>query len=319
MVEEAGKSSVEHVPGQPAPDICGVVVSVNVSDRKGVRKKPTESGSILLDADYGVEGDAHAGNWHRQVSFLARESIDKAVARGLDVKEGDFAENITTRGFVPYDIPVGTRLKVGEALVEISQIGKVCHAHCAIYKLAGDCIFPREGIFGWVVEPGEVKVGDKIQVVAWGDGTCDRTPQEALDEISAVRAAEKQARCGRIPGKDLRFSVVTTSDTRTLAEDTAGAALEELIRQDGWTVSGHMVCKDDRASIAACIVAACEEQGADVVVTCGGSGLSPRDVTPEATGDVCERDVPGIAEAMRAYSLKLTGRAMLSRPLHATW
>ena len=114
---------------------------------------------------------------------------------------------------------------------------------------------------------------------------------------------------------DIRFAIITCSDTRSLKEDTAGAALEELIRANGWTVASHVVVKDERADIAAAIVEACDVLDADIVLTCGGSGLSLRDVTPEATMDVCERNVPGVAEAMRAHSLAITGRAMLSRAL----
>ena len=145
----------------PAPEVgdTGTVVSVNISARKGTRKKPVPEGVIRLLADDGVENDAHAGNWHRQVSFLAEESIACAREHGLDVGYGDFAENITTKGINIKGMPLGTILKVGTATLEVSQIGKVCHTRCAIYYLAGDCIFPREGIFGWVMEPGEVHVG----------------------------------------------------------------------------------------------------------------------------------------------------------------
>ena len=167
----------------------GHVRSVNVSERKGTRKKPVESGQIHIDPHHGVTGDAHAGDWHRQVSLLAWESIEKARAMGLDVKEGDFAENITTRGFMPFFIPIGTVLQVGDIRIEVSQVGKVCHTRCAIYYLAGDCIFPREGIFGVVLDSGQVKVGDKITVLKVGDGSCAKTPQEAIDEVEAARAA----------------------------------------------------------------------------------------------------------------------------------
>lgn len=112
---------------------------------------------------------------------------------------------------------------------------------------------------------------------------------------------------------DLRFSVVTCSDTRDLDEDEAGAALEELIRGQGWSVASHVVVRDDEQEISRAIVDAADERHADVVITCGGTGLSLRDVTPEATRSVCDRDVPGIAEAMRAYSMTKTRRAMLSR------
>ncbi|MDR2672472.1 MAG: MOSC domain-containing protein [Coriobacteriales bacterium] len=167
----------------------GRITSINTSKRKGTRKTPLPEKRARISTHSGVEGDAHAGDWHRQVSFLAEESIQKARDAGLDVKEGDFAENFTTEGIELYHIPVGTVLAVGDSEVEISQIGKVCHTRCAIYHLAGDCIFPREGIFGVVRRPGEVAVGDRIEVISWGDGSCDATPQEALDEVEAARAA----------------------------------------------------------------------------------------------------------------------------------
>jgi MOSC domain-containing protein YiiM len=168
----------------------GTVISVNISEKKGTRKTPVESGIITLDNDFGVHGDAHAGDWHRQVSFLTRESIDTAVAAGLDVREGDFGENITTKDLDLKTLPMGTHLRVGPTLVEISQIGKVCHTKCAIYYLAGDCIFPREGVFGWVLDSGDVHVGDVVEIVKMGDGTCARTPQSALDEFEEARKKE---------------------------------------------------------------------------------------------------------------------------------
>ncbi len=113
----------------------------------------------------------------------------------------------------------------------------------------------------------------------------------------------------------IRFAIITCSDTRSIDQDTAGAALEELIREQGWEVASHVIVKDDRETIGREIIRACDEIKVDIVLTCGGSGLSPKDVTPEATMDVCDRNVPGIAEAMRAYSLTKTGRAMLSRAL----
>jgi MOSC domain-containing protein YiiM len=175
----------------------GIVVSVNVSEKKGTRKKPVAQGVVTLKKDFGVADDAHAGDWHRQVSFLARESIDTALEMGLDVKEGDFGENITTRGLELKTLPIGTQLRIGDTLTEISQIGKACHTRCAIYYLAGDCIFPREGIFGWVLEEGQINEGDTIEIVKWGDGTCKRTPQEALDEIVAFHAQEEADKAAR--------------------------------------------------------------------------------------------------------------------------
>lgn len=164
------------------------IVSINTSAHKGTRKTPVADGHDTVIEQFGLASDAHAGHWHRQVSFLAAESINTARTRGLDVCEGDFGENFTTQGINLLSLPLGTQLKLGsEVLVEISQIGKVCHTRCAIYYLAGDCIFPHEGIFGVVLQGGEVHTGDDIQVISSGDGTCSFTPSEALKEIEQAR------------------------------------------------------------------------------------------------------------------------------------
>lgn len=164
------------------------IVSINTSAHKGTRKTPVADGHDTVIKQFGLASDAHAGHWHRQVSFLATESINTARARGLDVCEGDFGENFTTQGINLLSLPLGTQLKLGsEVLVEISQIGKVCHTRCAIYYLAGDCIFPHEGIFGVVLQGGEVHIGDDIQMVKLGDGTCSFTPAEALKEVEQAR------------------------------------------------------------------------------------------------------------------------------------
>lgn len=140
----------------------GTVVSISISSEKGMKKTPVESAT--LSVDHGIEGDAHAGAWHRQVSLLAEESIEKMRASGLDVGYGDFAENITTIGLVLYEIPVGAKMQIGDCLVEVTQIGKECHDRCAIYKAAGDCVMPREGIFARVLQGGGIKKGDEILV-----------------------------------------------------------------------------------------------------------------------------------------------------------
>lgn len=143
--------------------VRGTVVAVCVSEKKGTRKENV--GRAVLRPDWGIEGDAHAGPWHRQVSLLAWESIERMRARGLEVQEGSFAENITTRGIELHTLPVGTRLRVGKTLLEVTQIGKLCHTGCAVFQLVGDCIMPRQGIFARVLEGGEVAVGDEIEVV----------------------------------------------------------------------------------------------------------------------------------------------------------
>ena len=141
----------------------GKIIAVCTSEKKGMRKKNIGEG--ILRPDHGLEGDAHAGDWHRQVSLLALESIDKMRAKGLDVNPGDFAENLTTEGLVLVDLPVGTKLRIGtEALGEVTQIGKVCHDRCAIYYQAGDCVMPKEGIFIKVLTGGPVKVGDAVEL-----------------------------------------------------------------------------------------------------------------------------------------------------------
>jgi len=140
------------------------VISVNISDKKGVRKHSVESANVI--EGYGIEGDGHASSeWHRQVSMLAIESIDKMTDKGLDVGCGDFAENLTTKGIVLPDLPLGTRLLIGDVEAEVSQIGKVCHDRCAIYYQAGDCVMPKEGIFIKILSSGVFKPGDPIKVI----------------------------------------------------------------------------------------------------------------------------------------------------------
>jgi MOSC domain-containing protein YiiM len=174
----------------------GRVVSVNVSAAKTVRKRPVGLGTLVLDR--GFEGDAHAGDWHRQVSLLAQESIDDMRAQGLDVGPGDFAENITTEGIDVMTLPVGSVLRVGGGvMLEISQVGKVCHTKCAIYQQAGDCVMPREGVFAVVRDAGEVVVGDAVEVVSRGDGTCDRSPADSLAESESVRTANESRKLQR--------------------------------------------------------------------------------------------------------------------------
>jgi len=159
------------------------VVAVCISDNKGERKKPVAQ--VELRVDHGIVGDAHAANWHRQVSLLAQESIDKMRALGLDVTTGDFAENITTSGIDLVSLPIGSRLVIGETLLEVTQIGKECHTRCAIFYQAGDCVMPKEGIFVKVIRPGVIRPGDRIEAVAapimveWrhydkAGATCDR-------------------------------------------------------------------------------------------------------------------------------------------------
>lgn len=141
------------------------VIAVNISEKKGVVKHPIEKG--FFKVNHGLEGDAHAGNWHRQVSLLGDESIEKVRAMGVKgLCSGKFAENLTTEGIILYKLPVGTKLKIGEVTMEVTQIGKECHLGCEIRNLIGDCVMPREGIFTKVLTEGWICPGDEIEIIS---------------------------------------------------------------------------------------------------------------------------------------------------------
>ena len=142
----------------------GKVVAVCISEKKGTQKRDVGVGKLI--EHFGLEGDAHAGKWHRQVSLLARESADIMREKGLNIKDGDFGENIVTEGIELKSLPVGTILEIGAGIIiRVTQIGKLCHDRCAIYYKAGDCIMPREGIFAEILKGGTIKVGDKVTIL----------------------------------------------------------------------------------------------------------------------------------------------------------
>lgn len=148
--------------------MCGKIVAVSISKEKGERKTPVAF--VELRENHGIVGDGHAGEWHRQISLLAMESIHKMQKLGLDVGVGDFAENITTEGIDLVSLPIGTRLALGEALLEVTQIGKECHTRCAIFYQAGDCVMPKEGIFARVLKGGVVRCGETLIINKANDG-----------------------------------------------------------------------------------------------------------------------------------------------------
>ncbi len=140
------------------------LLSINISDKKGVVKKPVDE--ALLIEDFGIENDAHAGKWHRQISLLGQESVDTMIAKGLDfLTPGVFAENLLTEGIVLYELPIGTILRIGGTEHEVTQIGKECHTGCEIKQITGDCVMPREGIFTRVLKGGKIKAGDDIEII----------------------------------------------------------------------------------------------------------------------------------------------------------
>ena len=253
------------------------IIAVCTSKNKNERK--INIGESYLVKNKGLEGDAHAGFDHRQVSLLAEESIEKMIAQGLEVGPGDFAENLTTRGLDLVNLPPGTRLAAGpEAVLRVTQVGKECHDRCAIYHQAGDCVMPREGIFAEVLVPGKIKVGDQF------------TKKETY-----------------------RFGIITASDKGSSGEreDKSGPAVAEMLKPFGEVISTKVV-PDNRDDLAEAMKQMAA-QNIDCIFTTGGTGLSPRDVTPEATFDVIDRPVPGIPEAIRRETAKATKKAMLSR------
>lgn len=142
------------------------VIAINISDKKGVVKTPIEFGEFRMD--HGLIGDAHSGDWHRQVSLLGKESMDKMENLHLHTNgycTGKFAENLTTEGIVLYDLPIGSRVRIGETEHEVTQIGKQCHHGCEIKKIVGDCVMPKEGIFTKVIQGGIIKPGDEIVIL----------------------------------------------------------------------------------------------------------------------------------------------------------
>lgn len=159
---------------QDSLKVEGTITAISISSTKGEKKSNIPSGRFIFG--HGLEGDAHAGDWHRQVSLLGTESIAKIIAAGMDVHPGDFAENVTTTGICLWELPIGTHLQLGDTVrLEVTQIGKTCHQHCKIFQQVGDCVMPREGIFARVLQGGVVQVGDAVLVLGAAE-TPERTP-----------------------------------------------------------------------------------------------------------------------------------------------
>ncbi len=263
--------------------VTGKVIAVCISEHKGIQK--TEVPSIKLVPEWGIEGDAHAGKWHRQVSLLALEKIEAFRAKGAKVDNGAFGENIIVEGFDLRTLPVGTRFRIGDALLELTQIGKECHTHCAIYHQVGDCIMPREGVFTIVLEGGEVKAGDTVELI---EADPDRAFTAAWITLSDKGAAGER-------------------------EDKSGPLIGEMLSEAGHNVVESLLIPDEPETLKKQLVRLADQRQVNVILTTGGTGFAPRDRTPEATEEVCDRMAPGIAEALRAYSITKTPRGMLSR------
>ena len=261
----------------------GKIMAVNISEERGTQKKNVHSARLI--EDWGIEHDAHAGKWHRQVSLLSYEKIEEFRKKGAPVDEGAFGENLIIQGIDLRHLPVGTRLACGEVLLEVTQIGKQCHNGCEIFRLMGDCIMPREGVFTRVLKGGEIKAGDEITMLP-------------LEKDRPFTAA-----------------VITLSDKGAAGEreDKSGPLIQEMLMKEGYDVIETLLLPDGEQPLKHQLMRLADQRQVNVIFTTGGTGFAERDVTPEATQAVCDRMAMGIADAIRQYSLSITGRAMLSR------
>lgn len=264
-------------------ELKGIIKAVCLSEAKGTEKRPVPS--VMLIANHGLSGDAHAGSWHRQVSLLSADKVDEFNACGGKAEIGAFGENILVSGIDFKSLPVGSILHAGEVVLKMSQIGKECHSHCQIFHRVGDCIMPREGVFATVEHGGELHAGMEL--------TVEPPPVDA----------------------PLRAAVMTLSDKGFAGErvDTSGPRAAQLLQEAGYDVVELVLLPDAQKKIERELIRLADSRQVDLIITTGGTGFSLRDVTPEATLAVATRIAPGIAEAIRSESLKITPRAMLSR------
>lgn len=268
-------------------ELTGKIRAICISEKRGTVKH--EVASVLLKEGYGMEGDAHAGNWHRQVSLLSATDIDEFNEKGAGVKNGDFGENLVVEGIDCVKLPIGSIIIIGEGddavRLKVTQRGKECHTHCEIYKRMGECIMPHRGIFAETVTGGKINKGDRVRV--------------------------------EYPDKDRPFgaAVIVLSDRASSGEyeDLSGPKACGILKKNGYEIIESLVIPDDKDRLKTELIRLSDGRGADLIVTSGGTGFSMRDITPEATMEVADRNAPGIAEYMRMKSGEITDRAMLSR------
>ena len=260
----------------------GKLLAICTSPKRGTVK--TEVPSALLTPEWGILEDAHGGSWHRQVSMLSAEKID-AFRKKIWVEYGAFGENLVIEGFDFRNLPVTSRFAIGDVVLEMTQIGKECHNDCIIKQQTGECIMPREGVFAKVITGGEIHVGDQVTMLP------------ALEN------------------PPLRAAVITLSDkgSRGEREDKSGSLIAQMLTAAGYVVEETMILPDEARALKAQLIRMADGRQVNLVLTTGGTGFSPRDITPEATCAVADRNAPGIAEAMRYHGLSITPRAMLSR------
>lgn len=261
----------------------GTVRAVCISPAKGTEKRPIEVGHFLTD--FGIEHDAHAGRWHRQVSLLSYDKVEAFNQKGAQVTDGDFGENLLVKGIDFKNLPVGTILKAGTVTLRMTQIGKDCHSHCAIHQRVGDCIMPREGVFAEVLTEGDIHPGD-VMTVTLPD-----------------------------PERPFTAAVITLSDKGAKGErkDESGPAGAKMLREAGYEIVETLILPDEPALLQKTLCRLVDQRQVELIITSGGTGFSLRDQTPEATMAVADRNAPGIAEYIRMRSAQITDRAMLSR------
>ena len=260
------------------------VVSVNISAEKGTVKRSVPQ--IRLD-QRGIIGDAHAGVWHRQVSILSQDSIDRFAAEmAIQLCPGDFGENIDLCGIDLSTVAVLDRLRTGEVELEVSQIGKECHGDaCAIYQQVGTCIMPTEGLFCRVVQGGTIHPGDRVEYLP----------------------------------RPLRFRIITLSDRAFAGEydDRSGLRVRELLEAflEGkrWHPQIEQTILPDDADELRTVLIEAQQAGVDVIFTTGGTGVGPRDITPETVAEICDKLIPGIMEAIRVKFGAHNPNALLTR------
>ncbi|MDO4338437.1 MAG: molybdopterin-binding protein [Eubacteriales bacterium] len=259
----------------------GKVKAVCISEKKGVQKR--NIGEAVFIEDYGIENDAHAGKWHRQVSLLSADKIQEFKEKGAVLKDGDFGENLIVEGFDFRNLPVGTVFQCNDVILEMTQIGKECHSHCEIYKIMGDCIMPREGVFAKVIHGGTIRVGDDMRIIS--------------------------------QNFRYRTAVITLSDKGAAGEreDKSGPAIRDIVEKGPYIVTEQHIIPDEPEMLKKLLIKLCDSKKVSLILTTGGTGFSKRDWTPEATLAVADRNAPGIAEGIRAYSMTITPKAMLSR------
>lgn len=263
--------------------LTGTVKAVCVSEKKGTEKHGVDR--VHVRPHHGIVGDAHAGDWHRQVSLLSYDKVKAFNEKGANVDHGAFGENLVVEGIDFKSLPVGSRFLVGTAQLKMTQIGKECHSHCAIFKRMGECIMPHEGVFAEVEKEGDIAVGDVLTV--------------------------------EFPNPDRPFTaaVITLSDKGARGEraDESGPAAAKMLGEAGYQVVETLILPDEPSALKTQLKRLADGRQVDLVVTSGGTGFSMRDQTPEATMAVADRNVPGIAEYIRYRSMEATSRAMLGR------